>query len=54
MKCPHCKHIWEYKGKLKQATCPNCSLKVKVMKGGNDGRNKNKEHREEGLRSSDC
>lgn len=37
IKCTHCKHKWEYKGKAQQATCPSCLRKVKV-KGGKDGK----------------
>jgi len=41
-KCTHCKHLQEYKGKLSQYTCSSCGLKVKVMKGGKDGKNNDK------------
>ena len=39
-----CGHRQRYKGSLSQYTCSNCSLKVKVMKGGKNGNNKNKEY----------
>lgn len=52
LKCRHCGHVWNYKGKKKitnvyvpYATCPKCLWKVSLnqevkdiqsMKGGND------------------
>lgn len=31
LKCSHCKHEWDYKGKAKYyATCPKCLYKVKL------------------------
>jgi len=30
LKCPHCGYVWDYKGRAKYATCPNCLRKVKV------------------------
>ncbi len=30
VKCHRCGYVWEYRGKLKLATCPNCNAKVKV------------------------
>lgn len=32
MKCPYCKHKWEYKGNKEIATCPKCHYKVNVSK----------------------
>ena len=37
-KCTQCGYLWEYSGKMIWATCPSCRLKVKVMKGGKDGK----------------
>lgn len=37
IKCPKCKHEWNYKGKSKfYVTCPQCYRKVKIkeLKGG--------------------
>ncbi len=39
LKCK-CGYLWNYKGKHLQASCPHCNNKVKVMKGGKDGKNK--------------
>jgi len=30
IKCPHCGYEWNYKGKLRYATCPNCLKKFKL------------------------
>lgn len=30
IKCVYCAYIWEYKGSLQKATCPNCANKTKV------------------------
>jgi hypothetical protein len=30
LKCDSCNYKWEYSGKMKRATCPSCSGKVKV------------------------
>ena len=32
LRCRFCGYEWEYRGKLKLATCPNCNRKVKVGK----------------------
>lgn len=32
LRCPKCQHRWNYKGKLKLATCPSCQLKVNAKK----------------------
>ena len=30
LKCPRCGYIWNYKGKLQHATCPNCKKFFKI------------------------
>jgi len=30
VKCPRCGYVWEYRGKLTVATCPNCLRKIRV------------------------
>jgi DNA-directed RNA polymerase subunit RPC12/RpoP len=32
VKCHRCGYMWEYKGKLGMATCPNCGSKVNIRK----------------------
>jgi tRNA(Ile2) C34 agmatinyltransferase TiaS len=33
LRCPHCGHVWDYKGKSKYyATCPRCMYKVNIEK----------------------
>jgi DNA-directed RNA polymerase subunit RPC12/RpoP len=32
LKCPRCGYEWEYKGRLRLATCPSCGKKVDVAK----------------------
>jgi len=33
LKCPHCGHVWNYKGKQKYYTnCPRCMFKVNIKK----------------------
>ena len=43
VKCYHCKHQQDYKGKMSRYTCSDCGQKVylKKMKGGKDGKDKN-------------
>lgn len=39
LKCPRCKHQWEYKGKNPYyVTCPHCYTKVNIrkLKGGKE------------------
>ncbi len=28
IRCHKCKYKWDYKGKLKKVTCPNCGVKT--------------------------
>jgi len=28
--CPKCGYVWDYRGRLSVATCPNCLAKVRV------------------------
>jgi ssDNA-binding Zn-finger/Zn-ribbon topoisomerase 1 len=30
VRCPKCGYEWDYKGRLKLATCPNCGRKLAV------------------------
>jgi rubrerythrin len=32
VRCRKCGYVWEYKGRLGLATCPNCGAKAKVPK----------------------
>ena len=33
IKCKHCKHEWDYRGKsLKYVTCPVCHYKINISK----------------------
>ncbi len=53
IRCPDCKHRWEYKGKLKSVVCASCGKRIKLkesiqtiplmeLKGGvKDGSTKN-------------
>lgn len=47
IRCPDCKHKWEYKGRLKTVWCASCGKKIKIevqtkLKGGKkDGRKYN-------------
>jgi len=39
LKCKHCKHEWEYKGKQEYyVTCPKCLYKVRIKEEKNDRR----------------
>jgi DNA-directed RNA polymerase subunit RPC12/RpoP len=28
LRCSKCGHRWNYKGKMRMATCPNCQVKI--------------------------
>lgn len=30
IRCPECKHKWDYKGKLATVWCANCGKKIKI------------------------
>ncbi len=33
LKCPHCGHVWDYKGSQRYyTTCPVCQYKVNIRK----------------------
>jgi len=32
VKCPRCGYVWNYRGKLMSATCPNCLYRFRIRR----------------------
>ncbi len=46
LKCPHCGHVWDYKGRSKYyVTCPVCRYRVNIKKNRIDLREEDKHGR---------